>query len=462
MMRWLALVVMVGCTFSVPRKPDVLLVVLEGVRADRLAVHGADRATSNQLKAMADAGVAFHDATSSAGWSWPGHAALFTGEPPWVHGAHWGDSTAAAQPNETLSVTAMRPELPTLAERFREAGYRTVVLGSNPMLASEYGLTRGFAQVESADRDDGVVAAAEVLLGEPDPRPLLMVVTLSAAQGPLQLTPSAPWSNKHRRMLHRTHAPDWVKRHRVDAIPPALDLVTRTAPGRRTGEESFARDTLKLSEFDLEFIRDLYDGELVNLDRSLGELVAAWNRSERGSGILAVTSTSGTMLGEGGVLGDGVRLTATSNRVPLVIAAPGRLDAGVDVYTPVQMRELHPTLLDLAGVVENPSGSLVPVVGGQARTEAIQAAVWTNPDYAVRVGGRFASGQHLYREGGEFVVQEGDTRPAMATIDGGVTTTSDGLVERAVSAFTEGKSGALLGIPNPAAARRSAMDSSLP
>jgi hypothetical protein len=219
---------------------------------------------------------------------------------------------------------------------------------------------------------------------------------------------------------------------------------------------------LKLSEFDLEFIRDLYDGELVNLDRSLGELVAAWNRSERGSGILAVTSTSGTMLGEDGVLGDGVRLTATSNRVPLVIAAPGRLDAGVDVYTPVQMRELHPTLLDLAGVVENPSGSLVPVVGGQARTEAIQAAVWTNPEYALRVGGRFASGQHLYREGGDVVVQEGDTRPAMATIDGGVTTTSDGLVERAVSAFTEGKSGALLGIPNPAAARRSAMDSSLP
>ena len=172
MMRWLALVVMTGCTFSVPRKPDVLLVVLEGVRADRLAVHGADRATSNQLKAMADAGVAFHDATSSAGWSWPGHAALFTGQPPWVHGAHWGDPAAAAQPNDTLSVTALRTELPTLAERFREAGYRTVVLGSNPMLDAEYGLTRGFAQVESSDRDDGVVAAAVALLGEPDPRPL--------------------------------------------------------------------------------------------------------------------------------------------------------------------------------------------------------------------------------------------------------------------------------------------------
>ena len=461
MMRWLALVVMAGCTFSVPRKPDVLLVVLEGVRADRLAVHGADRGTSNQLKAMADAGVAFHDATSSAGWSWPGHAALFTGEPPWVHGAHWGDPTAVAQSNETLSVTAMRTELPTLAERFREAGYRTVVLGSNPMLATEYGLTRGFAQVESADRDDGVVAAAEVLLGEPDPRPLLMVVTLSAAQGPLQLTPSAPWSNKHRRMLHRTHAPDWVKRHRVDAIPPALDLVTRTAPGRRTGEESFARGTLKLSEFDLEFIRDLYDGELVNLDRSLGELVAAWNRSERGSGILAVTGTSGTMLGEDGVLGDGVRLTATSNRVPLVIAAPGRLDAGVDVYTPVQMRELHPTLLDLAGVVEDPSGSLVPVVGGQARTEAIQAAVWPNPAFAQRVGGRFAAGQRLHREGASVVTMEGDSAPLARTMDGAALPPAEGMVKRANTGFSGASPGPVVIVPNPHSALRSTMESSV-
>ena len=363
-----------------------------------------------------------------------------------------------------MTVTAMRSEIPTLAERFEGAGYRTVALTSNAMLKPDHGLTRGFATVESYGSDDRVVAAAESQLGEPDPRPVFMVVTLSVAQGPLQLTPLAPWANKHRRMLHRKHAPDWVKRHRVDSIPPALDLVTRTAPSSRTGEESFARGTLNLSEFDLEFVRDLYDGELLQLDRSLGDLVSAWNRSERGSGIIAVTSSSGTMLGEGGLLGDGVRFTAVSNRVPLVIAAPGRLDAGVDVYTPVQMRELHPTLLDLSGVESSASGSLVSVLTGEARTAPIQSAVWPNPTFVRNVGQRFSEGQRLHREGSVAVLLDGtdrakrvDLTQQTGAVDVDPSASSDPVIQRARSAFGNDGPSTVVTVPDHNVALRQAM-----
>jgi arylsulfatase A-like enzyme len=93
--RWgvLAVALLVACcTVSAPEPeaelPDVLLVVLDTVRADRLSTYGYERPTSIQLDALAQAGVVFEDVTAPASWTWPSHASLFTGTPPWVHGAH--------------------------------------------------------------------------------------------------------------------------------------------------------------------------------------------------------------------------------------------------------------------------------------------------------------------------------------------------------------------------------------
>ena len=86
-MKALVLALLMGCSEPAPKKPDVMVVVLDTVRADRLGSYGAARPTSNQLQAIADAGVQFMDVTASGTWTWPSHAALFTGEPPWVSGA---------------------------------------------------------------------------------------------------------------------------------------------------------------------------------------------------------------------------------------------------------------------------------------------------------------------------------------------------------------------------------------
>ena len=78
-----------GLTIEAPlRRPDVMLVVLDTVRADRLSAYGHDRPTSLQLEAIAAAGVRFVDVTAPAPWTWPSHASLFTGLHPWEHGGH--------------------------------------------------------------------------------------------------------------------------------------------------------------------------------------------------------------------------------------------------------------------------------------------------------------------------------------------------------------------------------------
>ena len=121
-----------------PRHPDVLLVVLDTVRADRLSAYGHERPTDLYLSALAEAsGVLFEGVTAPAPWTWPSHASLFTGEVPWVHGAHLAllESEDERFHHAGINATRMREDLPTLAERFSEAGYRTVSLSANQWLA---------------------------------------------------------------------------------------------------------------------------------------------------------------------------------------------------------------------------------------------------------------------------------------------------------------------------------------
>ena len=405
MIGWLALLWSVGCVVFEPQPPDVMVVVLDTVRADRLKTYGARRSTSNQLDAIGEAGVVFHDVTASGTWTWPSHAALFTGEPPWVSGAHWSEkSDTVDQKTGFWTVSPMRTDLPTLAERFSDAGYRTVSLASNSLLDPKLGLTRGFDRAEWLKRDESVVSAVKSLLAEPDPRPLFLFVNLMAAHAPYTLAPAVPWSNNHRRMLHRDKAPDWVKRYRADRIPPALALGQRPAPDQLTGEEAYAKGTLELTEYDLRFIQDLYDGELVRLDRAMVDMIGAWNRSGRGAGIVAVTSDHGEYLGEHGLIGHGVRVFDEVTHVPLVIAAPGRLAQGLAVHTPVQLRDVYPTLLDLSGIEEGAEGSLVPITNGEPRPGPILSRAWPMPVFARNVGGEYVRGHRLYREGSKALV----------------------------------------------------------
>ena len=261
--------------------PDVMVVVLDTVRPDRLKTFGGSRPTSNQLDAIADAGVAFYDVTASGTWTWPSHAALFTGQPPWVSGAHWSDNSGSIDEKTGYwNVSAMRTDLPTLAERFGAAGYRTVSLASNSLLDPSLGLTRGFERAEWLKRDESVVSAAKALLTDSDSRPLFLFVNLMVAHAPYTLAPAA-WSNKHRRTLDPEKGLDRVKRYRAHRDPPALALGQRPGPKQLTGEEAFAKGSLQFQKRICAHC-GLVRWRVGRLDRAMVEIVGAWNQSGRG------------------------------------------------------------------------------------------------------------------------------------------------------------------------------------
>ena len=115
-----------------PLRPDILLLVLDTQRADRLSCYGCPVETSPHLDAFTTEATRFAHAVSPAQWTTPAHASIFTGLYPSQHG--------------TLQVDSVLPAtLPTLAERLRNAGYLTAGFSNNPYVGVlNNGLRRGF------------------------------------------------------------------------------------------------------------------------------------------------------------------------------------------------------------------------------------------------------------------------------------------------------------------------------
>jgi arylsulfatase A-like enzyme len=342
-----------------PGAPDVLVVVLDTVRADHLGAYGYAKPTSPSFDAIAREGTLFADAVSPATWSLPSHASLFTGRFPSAHGAH----------DEHLFLDAATP---TLAERFAAAGYATRSFTANAWITDSLGMIRGFDWTDEAWRRGDVgrtfqsvyrlldrvgfggadKGGAEVadnveawLAARPaHDRPAFTFVNLIEAHFPYHQLPAE--------VLGR-----FTTRSRGELRAVSTQLMMATFGGAPPS----APDTIEQATA-------MYDAGIAYADGLLGRLVDALRR--RGAldrTILVVLSDHGELLGEHGEFGHGRSLYEPVLHVPLVIRAPGRIPAGRRVTTPVSTAGVFASVLDLAGLPPEPSvqvGSLVPVIEG--------------------------------------------------------------------------------------------------
>ena len=126
-----------------PGSPNVLLLVMDTVRADHLSHHGYNRATSPNLARLADDAVRFSRARSTAPWTLPSHASMMTGR--------WA-SELSTRVDRPLDAT-----FPTLSEYLGSLGYVTAGFVANTYYCnSAYGLDRGFARYEDFPEKDAV------------------------------------------------------------------------------------------------------------------------------------------------------------------------------------------------------------------------------------------------------------------------------------------------------------------
>jgi choline-sulfatase len=274
-------------------KPDLILVTLDTVRADRCTPYGYEKATTPSLAALAERALLFQYAYA------PGSSTQ-RAIVPLVSGLSYSDT-----PHTNKEWPRLLDETTTVAERLQAAGYATGAVSSFTWIRGDRGFGQGFGELDESawserhpEREstgDLAYAAAARLYGK-----------LAGGDAPLFL---------------------WV--HLFDAHSNFVDH-----PGSDFGKGAGA----------------LYDGEIAYTDAQLGKLVELVGKSGReGRTVWIVHGSQGEAFGEHGQNGHGTQLYDESIRVPLLIAAPGKRP-GKLTDRAVSTMDIVPTVLDYAGV----------------------------------------------------------------------------------------------------------------
>jgi arylsulfatase A-like enzyme len=305
-------------------RPNVVLIVIDTVRADRLSAYGYARPTSPHIDALCERGIRFANAWSTSIWTLPAHASLFTGLYAIRHGA-------------TQEHALLEGGSATLAEILGAHGYATIGISANPLVSPATGLARGFDVFAATWRTGAHVS--------PDVHP-----NLAGARRFLErLAPGRPFFLFVN--YAEAHEPyDPPEPHRSRFLAPGSDPAL-VAAASELATARFYLDRASLSDAELAAASDLYDAEIAHVDELVGALLAWLEQSGRlRDTLLILTSDHGENLGDHGHLRHVFNLYASAARVPLVIVPPGGVAGGAVRDEPVVLVDVFATILAQARI----------------------------------------------------------------------------------------------------------------
>ncbi|MGD2176300.1 MAG: sulfatase [Anaerolineae bacterium] len=411
--------------------PDIVLIVLDTLRADRMSCYGYERETTPYVDALAEDATLFERAIVPGQWTIPSHASLFTGEYPTTH-------------MTTQIYDRLGEDMVTLAELLRDAGYKTVGFCNNPLLGVvDNQLDRGFEEFYNY----GGALPNYPDISESRPKAWGRFVERYTR---LMRRITAPIQNQfaHNNLLlriamHPLIVPLWqhsanfkgnTKRSLRDVVgqlracrrsksrrpiftfinlmethlpyrPPAR-FIQKFAPYYEEDREAqdFMRNynlehyswmiplTKPLSQLADRTLNDLYDAEVAYLDRMLRRLLKDLNRPRvRDNTLVIITSDHGEGLNNHDFVGHSLVAYDDLVRVPLVVRYPKLYPAGKRVPSVVSTRRVFHTVLEAAGISPNgtePDCALVDSEGlsltraldpGSSQEEIVFAEAYT-PD----------------------------------------------------------------------------------
>lgn len=329
--------------------PNVLLIVLDTVRADRLSVYGYGRDTTPNLKRLARDGVRFERARSTAPWTLPSHASMFTGR--WPH-------QLSADLDGPLDAT-----YPTIAEFLGSQGYDTAGFVANLTYTSaETGLSRGFAHYEDHRLlvDDLIRGSA---LGS------RIVWETVAAVGHWTGHPVPNFTRKNAEEVNGQFL-GWLSKRPTDRpffafvnyydahnpyVPPLgfnrhFGVRRETAADNTTIERWFVLDKHNLTPRQVGLINDGYDDCIAYLDEHLGRLFDSLEqRGVLQNTLVIVTADHGEAFGDHELYGHASSLYDSEIHVPLLIMGPRGVPRGLSAPASATLRDLPATIADLLG-----------------------------------------------------------------------------------------------------------------
>lgn len=346
-----------------PRFDHIYVWMVDTLRADKVhAYNPKTRVSTPNYDAFAADATRFAWATVQGTWSLPSHASLLTGVYPTIHRA-------------TAHESKLAPEVPFVAEELKRDGYKTAMFSSNGYISSKWGFDRGwdvdrnFIRESLPNSADYLWKTAKAWI-----TPLLSkreFVYLATIEPHVAYTPKKEFLAKY-----------WDK--------PYAGPIKQVQSGVQLG--SIKAGKLKVSDTDKAYLEALYDGEVTGSDALFGKFIA--DLKQMGlydNSVVAVVSDHGDQFYEHGSVGHGDTVYQELTHVPLIVRAPGLMPKGRVVNADVEMMDMAPTLLDLAGAKPDPKmqgASLVPL-----SVDEVGAA----PRAALTIDGQVARGLKVER-----------------------------------------------------------------
>ena len=345
--------------------PNVLLIVIDTLRADHLSLQGYERITDPNLVRIAGEGVMFENAYATSSWTLTAHASLFTGRWNYEHKADGGRS--------------LDDTYPTVAEALSARGYRTGAFNGNfETVTKRWGFARGFAHFEdyyqtvpqlavssvygrfleyyalhkvlgmefSVDRRwaPSVNQSALQWIDQDDDKPFFVFINYYDVHAPY-ITPERARFSEYENPGGLVNT-DWT----------TADIYNPKTPEQVQGEI------------------DAYDGGIFYNDQQIQTLLDELEKRDvLENTIVIITSDHGELFGEHGLWEHHNSLYKPVIHVPLIVWYPGSVPQGVRIPTAVSNVSLPVTLLDMLGYADQTE------FPGQSLAE-----LWRNPDVAAQ------------------------------------------------------------------------------
>ncbi|HSA96425.1 MAG TPA: sulfatase, partial [Acidobacteriota bacterium] len=286
-----------------PFSGNLLVITLDTTRADSLGVYGGEGSHTPNLDRLARDGILFKDCVTPVPLTLPAHASLFTGRTPLGHQVR-NNGRYALAPAET-----------TMAERFKEAGFRTYAVVASYVLLGRFGLNQGFdAYDDSLDT--------------------YKVMNSYNTEIPADVVSS--------RFL------GWLAAHKDERFFAWVHFYDPHEPYRPPAEY---RGGANVSDS-----KRLYLGEVEFMDHHVGRILEGLKSLGLGPKTLIVAvGDHGEAFAEHGESGHAIFCYEENIRVPLIVYQETALARGRVVKERVDLTDVLPTLLDIFGIAAGPN-----------------------------------------------------------------------------------------------------------
>ena len=307
--------------FSKVTKPDILLYVVDTLRADHLGSYGYARNTSPRFDRFAEENALFLNTYTGASWTKPGAASILTGLLPKNH-------------HVMTREEVLQDDLMILPEILQQNGYYTAGFVTNINLTRPFGFEQGYdlykefptnlpvTKTVMADVvNEEVFGFLDTYLAGEDRQPLFLLVWTMDPHGP--------------------YTPPERVRHLFDIEqyePVGMDLI-----------HPIQLRSVDVTPSQIEYLKTLYDQEIYFNDAEFGRLLDKMKALDiYDDASIVFMSDHGEEFYEHGSLGHGYTLYNEQLRIPLAIKA-AQIPTGIHEER-VQYTDIYPTILDMLGI----------------------------------------------------------------------------------------------------------------